>query len=122
MNLRQRTLDLIEKYRIRPDPLKDQYFIVDEGVLKRIVDLADIGSREIVLEIGCGLGTLTSELAKVAKEVYGVEVDEQFAAPLNEVRAAHPNVRVIFGNAWEVLGGGHRPKERFDKIVSNLPY
>ena len=122
MNLQQRTLDLIEKHHIRPNPLKDQYFIVDEQVLKKVVDLANIRSDEVVLEIGCGLGTLTSELAKAAKEVHGIEVDKQFIPRLNQVRAAYPNVCIIFGDAWKILGGSHRPEEKFDKIVSNLPY
>lgn len=103
---------LLAKYKIIPDPLKDQFFLVDEGVLAKIIKVAAIKPNERVLEIGPGLGTITRELAKKAKEVLAVEIDPQFKPALMGLPR---NVKIIYGNALD-------QKIKFDKLVASLPY
>ena len=110
--MEQEILKLLAKYKITPDPLKDQFFLVDKEILAKMIKVANIKPNEKVWEIGPGLGTITRELAKRAKEVIVVEIDPQFK-PL--LMALPRHVKVIYGNALET-------KVKFDKLVASLPY
>jgi len=103
---------LLAKYKITPDPLKDQFFLVDKQVVAAMIKVANIKADERVWEIGPGLGIITRELAKKAKEVIAVEIDPQFK-PL--LMALPRHVKVIYANALET-------KVKFDKLVASLPY
>lgn len=111
----------LQKYKITPDPLRDQFFLTDEDVLKKIVDFARVDKDDVVLEVGAGVGNLTSELAKRAKRVIAFEIDPRFKPFLSRLQK---NVEVHFENAWEYvqLHGKWRKKKEYNKVVSNLPY
>jgi 16S rRNA (adenine1518-N6/adenine1519-N6)-dimethyltransferase len=59
-----------------------QHWLHDRDVLAHIADCADINEDDVVLEIGPGLGTLTSELLRRSKKVIAVEFDEDLARKL----------------------------------------
>ena len=59
-----------------------QHWLKDRSVLASIADSADIRATDTVLEIGPGLGTLTSELLRRAEAVVAVELDEELAVKL----------------------------------------
>lgn len=94
----------------------DQHFVIDEDVLLRVLELADIGEDETILEIGAGTGNLTELLAERAKKVYSIEIDPELREELEKALSESPNVKIIWGNALEI----EWPK--FDKLVSNIPY
>ncbi len=98
-----------------PDKRRDQHFLVDANILRRIVDLADIRKDEDVLEIGAGPGNLTELLAQKARHVHTIELDAALVTLLEE-RFRDSNVTVIRGNALKV------PFPPFNKVVANLPY
>jgi 16S rRNA (adenine1518-N6/adenine1519-N6)-dimethyltransferase len=100
---------------ILPDKRKDQHFLSDLNILKKIVDFADIRKDEDILEIGAGTGNMTELLAKKARHVYAIEIDAPLVSLL-EAKFKGKNVTVIKGNALKV----DFPK--FDKVVANLPY
>jgi 16S rRNA (adenine1518-N6/adenine1519-N6)-dimethyltransferase len=102
-------------FGVVPDKRRDQHFLIDANILKKIVDFASIDKGEDILEIGGGPGNLTELLAKKARHVYTVEVDPALASLLEE-RFKDTNVTIIKGNALKV------PFPRFDKAVANLPY
>jgi len=54
-----------------------QHYLRDEGIVKRVIELAAIRKRERVLEVGTGRGTLTAELAKVADRLEAYEIDRE---------------------------------------------
>ncbi|MEI8143138.1 MAG: rRNA adenine dimethyltransferase family protein [Candidatus Berkelbacteria bacterium] len=56
-----------------------QNFLVDRVALDKIVAAAELRSDDLVLEVGPGLGTMTTELIKYAKKVLGVEIDDNLA-------------------------------------------
>jgi 16S rRNA (adenine1518-N6/adenine1519-N6)-dimethyltransferase len=92
-----------------------QHFLTDRSILRRIVELAHIGSEDTVLEIGPGAGALTAELALTARRVIAIEIDRDLVPSL---RASMPsNVEIIEGDALEV----EWPHGTFH-IVGNLPY
>jgi len=111
----------LSKHKIIPDPLKDQFFLTDESVLKKIIDFADLNKNDVVLEIGAGTGNLTFELAKKAGHVIAFEIDERFKPFLSRIPN---NIDMRFENAWDYVQvhGKWRKKKEYNKIISNLPY
>jgi 16S rRNA (adenine1518-N6/adenine1519-N6)-dimethyltransferase len=90
-----------------------QHFLEDAAVISRILDYADLGQEDRVLEIGPGTGNLTSGLAARAGSVYAIEIDADLAYQL---AGRHPNVHVVSSDALKV------DLPVCNKIVSNLPY
>jgi 16S rRNA (adenine1518-N6/adenine1519-N6)-dimethyltransferase len=95
-----------------------QHWLRDEAVLASICDVVAVSATDTVLEIGPGLGTLTTLLAERARYVVAVEFDERLAADLPS-RVPAANVIVV---QQDIL--------RFDlttlppgyKVVANIPY
>ncbi len=104
-----------------PSKRLGQNFLVDAGVLRNIVSAADLSASDTVLEIGPGMGTLTLELAKIAKRVIAVEKDQKMMEILRDTMAGCKNVEIIRGDALRLFS--HQPLSLVDyKIVANLPY
>jgi len=97
-----------------------QHFLVDENILGVIGRLADLGSEDVVLEIGPGLGVLTTFLADRVQQVYAVELDKSLGAELVERVAGRPNVELRFGDALRLDLRDTAPGAT--KLVANLPY
>lgn len=114
-------VDDLKKFKIIPDPLKDQFFLTDQETINKTVDLADLVKTDVVLEVGAGTGSLTKELAKKAGRVIAFEIDERFKPLLDRLPK---NVDVHFGSAWDYvqMHGKWRKKKIYNKVVSNLPY
>lgn len=95
-----------------------QHWLHDRDTLAYIADCADISSEDTVLEIGPGLGTLTSELLRRAKKVIAVEFDEDLARKLPG-QFPGKNLEVIQSDilAFDLSGlpAGY-------KVVANVPY
>lgn len=94
----------------------DQFLLSDEKVLQKLMETAEVNEKDSVLEIGAGKGVITRELAKRAKNVLAIEIDENFKADLENLPS---NVKVFFEDffiLWE-----NRKILRFNKVVSNLP-
>ena len=70
MNLtsRKNIKNLLKKYQTYPSKRFGQNFLINNKVLNKIVDTANLKKNDTVLEIGPGIGTLTQELAKKSKE------------------------------------------------------
>ena len=97
-----------------------QHFLVDENILGVIGRLAELGERDVVLEIGPGLGVLTTFLADRVEQVYAVELDMSLGPQLVERIAGRPNVELRFGDALRLDLGESAPGAT--KLVANLPY
>lgn len=113
--------DQLQKANIIPDISKDQFFLVDNEIIHKIVEFADLNKKDVVLEIGAGVGNLTAELARKAGRVITFEIDQRYKPFLDKMPR---NVEVHMENAWEYvqLHGKWRKKKIYNKIVSNLPY
>jgi 16S rRNA (adenine1518-N6/adenine1519-N6)-dimethyltransferase len=77
---------------------------------------------DVVLEIGPGVGTLTTELADQGAEVVAVELDERLADVLAERTARGRHVRVVRGNALHLDLAPLLPAGEHFKLVANIPY
>jgi 16S rRNA (adenine1518-N6/adenine1519-N6)-dimethyltransferase len=98
-----------------------QHFLLDLNITRKIARLAAVGDGDHVIEVGPGPGGLTRALLETGAQVTAVEKDERFGPLLQEVAAACPHLRLVFGDALQVDeaqlaegGSAH--------LVSNLPY
>lgn len=123
----------LKKFNLHPTKSLGQNFLNDGGILKDIADAAQLTKNDIVLEIGPGLGSLTSELAEDAGMVIAVEIDKHLIPALNENLKAYSNVKIINGdimklNIAEVISDARKSMSDDGngtvslKIVANLPY
>lgn len=114
--------EILERNGIRLSRSLGQHFLVDSNVLRRILEGAELGPQDTVLEVGPGIGTLTEELCERAGRVVAVEVDPRLKAVLDNLLGDRPNLTTVTGDALRVdLAGLFLPHEEV-KVVSNLPY
>ncbi|HZE28735.1 MAG TPA: 16S rRNA (adenine(1518)-N(6)/adenine(1519)-N(6))-dimethyltransferase RsmA [Gaiellaceae bacterium] len=97
-----------------------QHFLVDENLLGVIDRLAELAPDDVVLEVGPGLGALTTFLADRAAHVHAVELDRSLEPRLREALADRANVELHFGDALRLDLAALEPAPA--KLVSNLPY
>lgn len=115
--LRDETKEILRKHEVRLSKKAGQSHLVDEGLIRRIThEYAEISSSDKVLEIGPGIGNLTSFLIEEARMVFAVERDERLVKILKERLGGSPNIDIIQGDILEI------DLPNFDKVVSNLPY
>jgi len=84
MNLFQETKFLMNKYNITANKNYGQNFLIDENVVSGIVQNAEVSKKDLVIEIGPGLGTLTSYLLESAGKVICIELDTHMLKILND--------------------------------------
>jgi 16S rRNA (adenine1518-N6/adenine1519-N6)-dimethyltransferase len=115
--------ELLARHGLLPKKSLGQNFLVDRRVQERIVAAAELQPEDVVVEIGAGLGALTSRLADVAKKVIAIDRDAQLVPVLREELAHRPNVEIVLGDALEFdLGEAARKVARPLVVVGNLPY
>ena len=84
--------------------------------MERMVNYANISRGDVVLEVGAGIGNLTSLLAERAGKVIAIERDRQLVKILRGRLKGMPNVEIIHGDALRI------ELPQFNKVVANLPY
>jgi 16S rRNA (adenine1518-N6/adenine1519-N6)-dimethyltransferase len=115
-------MHLMSELGIRPNKGLGQHFLFERGVVERMVRQAGVTEDDIVLEIGPGLGILTSELLRKAHRVVAVELDRGLAAHLRAAFGDLPRFDLYEGNALNLSSDDLIPRgEPFD-VVANLPY
>jgi len=95
-----------------------QHWLKDRDVLEHIADCAEIVDIDTVLEIGPGLGTLTSVLLRQAKGVIAVEFDEELARKL-PAQFPGKNLKVVQS---DILSFDLTDLPAGYKVVANVPY
>lgn len=114
---------ILQKHNLSLKKVFGQNFLTDTALLDEIVEKAGVTKDDVVLEIGCGAGALTTALAKKTKKVVGYEIDLRLKPVLNEVLSEFNNVEIVFNDVMKVklseienkLGGEYI-------MVANLPY
>ena len=87
----QNTIAILKKYDFTFQKKFGQNFLIDPHVLEKIVDAADIGKDDLVLEIGPGIGTVTQYLCEAARQVIAVEIDRKLIKILKDTLSAYDN-------------------------------
>lgn len=122
----KQTNDIIKKYGFKFKKSLGQNFLIDQNILKNIVEAAELDETKGALEIGPGIGALTQELAKAAGQVTAVEIDNRLIPILSDVLSGVPNVHVEHGDVLK-LNLKELIENRFNgltgvSVVANLPY
>lgn len=122
-----RTKAIMERYGLHAKKSLGQNFLTDLNVLQNIVTAAGISATDNVIEIGPGIGSLTQQLAKKAKQVVALEIDDALISVLDEVLFDYDNVRVLNRdvlqtNLEELVQTEFDDPQSPIKVVANLPY
>ena len=116
----QPSLRRMRRFDVHPDRELGQNFLIDSNILGVIGRAAELSERDVVLEIGGGLGVLSEYLAERVAHVHVVEIDTRLRAALLDASDPHPNVSVHWGDAMRIDLAGLGPVP--EKVVANLPY
>jgi 16S rRNA (adenine1518-N6/adenine1519-N6)-dimethyltransferase len=108
------------KVPIAPKRELGQHFLVDENIVALAGRMAELGPDDVVLEVGPGLGVLTSHLADHARFVHAIEIDLGLEAHLRQRFGTRTNVNLVFTDALQHPLVDLNPPP--NKFVSNLPY
>lgn len=124
-DFKNKTLQILSKYKIRAKKGYGQNFLIDENILNKIITISEIKANTGIIEIGPGVGTLTSLLLQKARKVLAYEVDKEMITILNAELSSYNNLKLIdkdflkadldedlayFNDCDEII------------VVSNLPY
>src|SRR3954464_9080482 len=120
------TRELLARLGHQPKRFLGQNFLVDGNIVRKSLELAGIVAGDTVVEVGPGLGTLTTALLEAGAEVWAVEKDRTLHHHLTENLAPKfpATFHLLEGDAVEhplaalpsnIAAGGF-------KVVANLPY
>ncbi len=118
---------LLTKYDFKCKKRLGQNFLVDQNNLQIIINSLKLNKEDCILEIGTGIGTLTSALSPLVKQVISVEKDKKLAPLLKENLSSSNNIEIIFEdiinfNLINFFEQKRKKGGKIEKIVGNLPY
>lgn len=121
-----RTKEILKKYNLKAKKSLGQNFIIDTNILENIVDAGEVDENTTVIEIGPGIGALTEQIAKKAKEVFSFEIDGRLIELLEDALSDYSNITVIHEDILKV--DLKKFQEEYLKeadrlvVIANLPY
>jgi 16S rRNA (adenine1518-N6/adenine1519-N6)-dimethyltransferase len=133
MQTKQQIQQLLASAGIEPNKRLGQNFLIDLNLMRLLIDSANISNNDILLEVGCGTGSLTQALAERSGKVVAVEMDETLAKIAARELTEASNVEVINTDILENKSTINRAISNAIKmarkelsgrflLVSNLPY
>lgn len=105
-----------------PSKVLGQNFLIDENILRIMLEAAALNERDRVLEVGPGLGILTEPLMERAERVVAIEKDKRLGGYLAEAFGSHPRFTLVVSDALDLDLGALVREHRLNKFVANLPY
>ena len=128
-NIYNETKFILNKYGIHANKSLGQNFLINEEVINQIIEKAEIDEKDLIIEIGPGLGTLTNRLLEKAGKVICVELDDRMITILNDRFKLYNNFELIHDDILKVNLNKIINENLFEnnnikkiKIVANLPY
>ena len=124
----EETKFILTKYHITANKNLGQNFLINDEVIEKTIEAANISNEDLIIEIGPGLGTLTSKMVEKAKKVIAVELDRKMIIILKERFSLYENLEIINEDILKVDLQKIINKEKQEnkiktvKIVANLPY
>lgn len=124
---------LLASAGLKPQKRHGQHFLIDRNLMQKLIDSADLGAADVIVEVGVGTGSLTTQLAQSAGAVIAVEIDDRIAEVARSRLAGFDNVRLLILDALETKSrlapeliraieqAGDSTKSKL-KLVANLPY
>lgn len=121
-HIRREWSELLRDLGIRPSRALGQHFLIEHGIVDKIVRTAGTSHGDIVVEIGPGLGILTAHLLDAGARVIAIELDRDLAPYLFRTFGDLPSFVLVEGNALHVrIDEVVSPRDRYS-VVANLPY
>ena len=133
MQTKRQIRDLLSSSGVSPNKRLGQHFLIDLNLMRLLVDSANIQKDDVVLEVGCGTGSMTEALAEKAGRVIAVELDKNLSEIAGKQLAGSENVEIINTDILESkntlsqtitkalgLAGKKCPGRML--LVANLPY
>ena len=117
---------ILKKYNISANKGLGQNFLIDDEVINNIIEASKVSKNDLIIEIGPGLGTLTSKLLEKAGRVIAIEIDEKMIKILKDRFMLYDNFVLLNEDILKVdlndtiLNNCQDLKKV--KIVANLPY
>lgn len=125
MNLEQETRYILNKYNAHANKGYGQNFLIDQNVVDGILEKAEVNKDDLIIEIGPGLGNLTSPLLENAGKVICIELDPKMVSILTDRFSLYNNFELINEDVLKVdLNKLIEDNNQFKKakVVANLPY
>lgn len=124
---------LLETAGVRPNKRLGQHFLIDLNLITKLVESADVTENDVVLEVGCGTGSLTQALAERCGKVIAVEIDPTLAQIASQQLEEKGNVQILNTDILEnkhnlsdivinAIASAHRENKGKFLLVANLPY
>ncbi|TSB45071.1 16S rRNA (adenine(1518)-N(6)/adenine(1519)-N(6))-dimethyltransferase RsmA [Alkalicoccobacillus porphyridii] len=121
-----RTKEILAKHGFHLKKSLGQNFLIDTNILTNIVDASGVDHETGVIEIGPGIGALTEHLARRAKKVVAIEIDQRLLPVLEDTLSPYENTTVVHSDVLkadlEQLLIDHFSDVKQVKVVANLPY
>lgn len=120
--------DIMQRHNLYTRKGYGQNFLIDQNIVSRIADSANLNTDEYVVEIGPGLGTLTKELAIRSRGVLAIDIDLRLQAVLAETLTDFANIELLFQDILktdieaELMKAFHLEEMVAYKVCANIPY
>jgi len=133
MQTKRQIQELLSSAGIRPNKRLGQHFLIDKNLIQLLVESADLRQEDVVLEVGCGTGSMTQLLAGAAGRTIAVEFDRSLAQIAAGQFAKTENVELINADILEskhainhvisdALARAAKQCSGRILLVANLPY
>lgn len=111
---------ILAEFNLKPSKRFGQNFISDYNIVLKTVQAAEVNEKDVVIEIGPGLGGLTEIILQTGAEVYAVELDRAIHPVLVKLFEGNEKLHLVEADALklDVDSIGGKP----NKLVANLPY
>lgn len=117
---------ILRKYNITANKKLGQNFLINDNVIENIIEASNIEEKDLVIEIGPGLGTLTSKLLERAGKVIAIELDDKMISILKDRFKLYNNFILLNDDVLKIDLNSLIKENVGDlekiKIVANLPY
>ena len=122
----EETKFILKKYNITANKKLGQNFLISDEVINEIINASEVNKTDLVIEIGPGLGTLTSKLLEKAGKVIAIELDTKMLKILQDRFFLYKNFVLLNADVLKVdlntLIAENKGELNNVKIVANLPY
>lgn len=112
----------IARHDFLPSKVLGQNFLIDENILRIMVDAAGLSPEDRVLEVGPGLGIVTAQLLQRANAVVAIEKDKRLHEHLSKMLGEQANLTLLQSDALDVNLSELINAHRLNKFIANLPY
>lgn len=122
MNTLEITKKIIKENNIIAKKKLGQNFLVNDDILKKIVEISDIKKEDKIIEIGPGLGNLTQYILEKGPKVIAFEIDKNMKEILEKRFNSNSSLQIITEDILKVNIKNYIKDNEKVKVIANLPY